>query len=145
MTFLDEAAMATAAEAQDRITALEENPPQPGPHGHAAVEIGGLHAVAITGAYSALAGRPSIPEARRMIVNTGTLSANTVKNISVTWPSSMPNIGYAVTATVETATPHTVTVGVVPGSKTVNGCTLAVRSTAAVGGGGLNVNVIALA
>jgi hypothetical protein len=57
----------------------------------------------------------------------------------------MPDTAYAVTALVETSTPHTVTVGLVAGSRTVNGCTLAVRSTAAVNAQGLNVHVIGLA
>lgn len=83
--------------------------------------------------------------ARRVIVNTGSLTANTVKTITVTWPTAMPDTGYAVTATIESATPQNVAIGVNPGSRTTTGCTLSVRSTAAVNAAGLNVHVIGMA
>lgn len=73
---------------------------------------------------------------------TGALSANTVKNVSVTWPTAMPSATYAIVATPVTVSPHTVAVSIV--SQTAAGCVLAVRSTAAVAGG-INVHVLALA
>lgn len=83
-------------------------------------------------------------EARRAIVNTGALTANTVKQVTVTWPTAMPNATYAVTATTEHATaPQQFAISIV--SKTTIACILAVRSTAAVAAAGVNISVIALA
>jgi hypothetical protein len=107
-----------------------------------------LHAVATSGAYADLTGKPTIPAAvvaRKVIVNTGSLTANTVKTVALSFSPAMPDTAYAVVATVETSTPQTVAVGLVANSRTVNGCSLAVRSTAAVNAQGLNVHVVGLA
>lgn len=81
---------------------------------------------------------------RANVVNTGALTANTVKQVTVTFTSAMPNNTYAVVAMVEHATaPQQFTISLV--SKTTTGCVLAVRSTSAVNAQGVNVGVIALA
>lgn len=106
-----------------------------------------LHAVATTGSYTDLTNKPTIPTVpamRSAIVNTAALTANTVKDVSVTWGSAMPSATYSVVATVEHGTaPQQFAISVK--SKTTTGCVLAVRSTAAVNAQGVNVSVIALA
>lgn len=117
----------------DRVATLEAVTAVAPPHVHS---------------YTELTNKPTIPvavQARKVIVNTGALTANTVKTVGVTWPAAMPDITYAVTAMVEISTPQTVAVGLTASSRTVVGCSLAVRSTVAVNAQGLNVHVIGLA
>lgn len=106
-----------------------------------------LATVATTGSYTDLTNRPTIPTVpamRSAIVNTAALTANTVKDVSVSWGSAMPSATYSVVATVEHGTaPQQFAISVK--SKTTTGCVLAVRSTAAVNAQGVNVSVIALA
>lgn len=76
------------------------------------------------------------------------LTANTAKSVAVSFGTPMPSTTYSVVATLEltAATVHQYTVGVLAGSKTVNGCTIVVRSTAAVNAGSApTLNVVALA
>jgi hypothetical protein len=105
-----------------------------------------LAAVATSGSYADLTNKPTIPtavEARRVVVNTGALTANTVKNVTATFPTAMPNTTYAAVAMVEHATaPQQFAISIV--SKATGSCVLAVRSTAAVNASGVNVSVIAL-
>lgn len=166
--FLDEQAMAMAQVAQATAEAAAGTP---GPAGKSAYELardqgyGGtltqwlatlVGAAGQNGAPGAKGdkGDPGTPGtdgapgpnlARRAIVNTGALTANTAKDVAVTWPAAMPSTTYAVVAMVETATPQTVAVSLKIGSRTTTGCTLVVRSTAAVNASGLNVGVVGLA
>lgn len=106
-----------------------------------------LATVATSGAYGDLTGRPTIPTVKRsegVTVNSGALSANTVKQVTVTWPTAMPDASYRVTVLAHSATPQTIAIGLV--SKAAGSCVIAVRSTAAIAASpGLNIDVIAQA
>jgi hypothetical protein len=107
-----------------------------------------LATVATSGSYADLTNKPTIPaavNARRVVVNTGALTANTVKSVPVSFSPALPDALYCVTALIESTTPQTVAIGINPNSRTTSGCSLSVRSTAAVNAQGLNVHVIALA
>lgn len=123
----------------------------PSAHTHPSSEVTGLHAVATSGDYTALSNKPTIPTVpamRQVVVTAGALSANTAKAVPITWGSAMPSTNYAVVVSLDvtTATVQQYTLGVLAGSKTTTGCTIVLRSTAAVTAGNApNIQVLALA
>lgn len=90
-------------------------------------------------------GAPGPNNARRAVVQSAALTANTAKTIPVTWPSALPDANYSVGVVVEHATPNQFNCSVLPGSRTTTGCSVVVRSTAAVSAPGVNVHVQAIA
>lgn len=169
MTFLDEQAMAAAEQAATRLDDLEQGGGAEGPQGPPGVDGKDAYEIArdlgyggtrtqwlasligpqgdrglqgLTG-QNGSQGPPGPVNSRAMIVNTGSLSANAVKQITVTFPTPMPSGTYSVTVTPMSASPHTVACGVV--STAAGSCVIAVRSTAAVNQQGLNLHLIALA
>lgn len=88
---------------------------------------------------------PKVPWLGLKVVNVPALVLGGSVDLSISWDTAAPAADYAVAAAVEgtAAIIGTVSVAIKPGSKTINGCVITVKSSALLTNGSAQISVVA--